>query len=56
MIASFGASGVKQRESDERDGGRDGERPDETHEDTDEAGEPHHHLEDRAHHDGTLHL
>lgn len=54
VAAGIGASRVKQRQADERDGGRDGERADEAHEEANEAGETHHDLEEGAHHDGTL--
>lgn len=46
MIASTGPSRVKQRQTDESDGGGDGEGADETHEEADEAREADKHLEE----------
>lgn len=56
MVASTGPSWVKQRQPNERDGGSNGEGPDEAHEEADEAGEAYKDLEERAHHEGTLQL
>lgn len=56
VVASTRAGWVKQWQSDERDGGSDSERPDEAHEEANETRETYKHLEQRAHHNGTLEL
>ena len=56
VVAGVGTSRLKQRQADERDGGRDGQRADEAHEEADKAWEAHHDLEEGTHHDGALQL
>lgn len=56
MVPGTGPGRFKQRQSDERDGGTDGERSDKAHEEADEAGETDNHLQEGANHNGTLEL
>lgn len=56
MVAGAAPSRVEQGQPDERDGGSDGERSDEAHEEADEARETNKHLEEGAHDDGALQL
>lgn len=56
MIASTAASWVKQGQSNERDGGGNGERSNEAHKEADQARESNKHLKEWAHNDGALQL
>lgn len=56
MITSTGASRVKQRQSNKRDSGSNGEGPDEVHKMSNKARESDKHLEEGAHYEGSLQL
>lgn len=56
MVASTGASGVKQGQPNKSDGGSDGEGPDEAHEEANQPREAYKDLEEWAHHEGALQL
>lgn len=56
VVASTAACWVKEGQSNERDGGGDGEGTNEAHEEADEARETNQHLEEWAHNNGSLKL
>lgn len=56
VVTGTGTSWVKQGQSNERDGGSDGERSNEAHEEANEARETNKHLQEGSHHDGSLQL
>lgn len=56
MITSTGPSRVKQRQSNKRDGGSNGQGPNETHKVANEAREADKHLEEWAHYEWPLQL